>query len=243
MSRPCSLASRRAFGEILMLVDAGEEDAATAGPEGFDCSVLLRPVAAAVADGAGTCSPGATIHAMISPTGTTAPSCDFTPARIPPAGDSISTTALSVSISRSGSPLPTLSPSFLRQARSLPVSWAISNAGITTLIAIGFSNGLWDGLVRGRYSFGFCAGFDHFTNAATRRSFVLAGGGQGTIHGEIVGAGDHKIFSRETCDDFVTSFGNDNFFLDARGTPAVGGGPERLESKHHSWFDFVRMLE
>src|SRR5208337_4171990 len=54
------------------------------------------------------------------------------------AGDSTSITALSVSISRSGSPFVTRSPSCFRQAMSLPVSCAISRAGITTLKAIVF---------------------------------------------------------------------------------------------------------
>ena len=46
---------------------------------------------------------------------------------------SISTTALSVSTSRSMSPFLTGSPSCFSQDTSLPVSWAISSAGITTL--------------------------------------------------------------------------------------------------------------
>ena len=60
----------------------------------------------------------------------------LTPVRMPSPGDSISTTALSVSTSRSGSPLATRSPSRFRQASSLPVSCAISRAGMTTLMAI-----------------------------------------------------------------------------------------------------------
>ena len=70
------------------------------------------------------------------------------PARMPSAGASTSTTALSVSISRSGSPLVTRSPSFFRQAMSLPVSCAISRAGMTTLKAIVFyvGEGPHDGL-------------------------------------------------------------------------------------------------
>ncbi len=85
---------------------------------------------------AGIASPGATIHAMVCPTGMSEPSAALMPARMPSAGASTSTTALSVSISRRGSPLVTRSPSFFRQARSLPVSCAISRAGITTLKAI-----------------------------------------------------------------------------------------------------------
>ena len=85
---------------------------------------------------AGATSPGATIHAMVRPTGTSAPSVALIPARIPSAGASTSTTALSVSISTRGSPFETRSPSFFRQASSLPVSCAISRAGMTTLNAI-----------------------------------------------------------------------------------------------------------
>ena len=73
---------------------------------------------------------------MICPTGTTSPTFAVTPPRTPSACASISTTALSVSTSRSISPLATCSPSFFFQETSFPVSWAISRAGMTTLTAI-----------------------------------------------------------------------------------------------------------
>ena len=97
-----------------------------------------RAEGAAVMTSAGGFSPASTIHAMVCPTGISAPSDALIPARNPSAGASTSTTALSVSISRRGSPFETRSPSFFRQARSLPVSCAISRAGITTLKAIVF---------------------------------------------------------------------------------------------------------
>ncbi len=105
----------------------------------------------------------------------------LTPARIPSAGDSISTTALSVSTSSSGSPLATRSPSFFRQAISLPLSCAISSAGITmlwpwclgaaeTAPLFGDSDALRSG-----------AGFDHLDHALARRGFGLARGCQRSI--------------------------------------------------------------
>src|SRR5207247_3804652 len=100
------------------------------------------PLAAAGAAGVaagksvGGCSPGETSQAMVWPTGTTSPSCDFTPARTPSALASTSTTALSVSTSRRTSPLLTVSPSFFSQETIFPVSCAISSAGITMLVAI-----------------------------------------------------------------------------------------------------------
>src|SRR5438045_7353347 len=74
------------------------------------------------------------------------------PARMPFAVASISTTALSVSTSSSGSPLVMASPSFFNQAMILPVSCAISSAGITTLVAISsaeFPRSFEDGLFGG----------------------------------------------------------------------------------------------
>ena len=56
--------------------------------------------------------------------------------RTPSAGDSISTFALSVSISRIGSPFLTASPGDLSQRTTLPVSCAISSAGMMTLVGI-----------------------------------------------------------------------------------------------------------
>ena len=123
MSRPRSSAILRALGEIR-------------APPADGVSVTARALGAGASVSAGGCSPGATIQAMVRPTGTTSPAFDTTPARTPSPGASSSNTALSVSISSSGSPLRIASPSFLSQASSLPVSCAISSAGITTLSAI-----------------------------------------------------------------------------------------------------------
>src|SRR5216117_1267444 len=74
------------------------------------------------------------------------------PARMPSAVASISTTALSVSTSSSGSPFVIVSPSFLIQEMILPVSCVISSAGITTLVAISpaeFPRSFEDGLGSG----------------------------------------------------------------------------------------------
>ena len=139
MSTPSSLASRRAFGDICGAASTRCSVARTAAAALARSGLLdARAAGAAVTAIAGGFSPGATSHAMVCPTGITAPTSAVIPARIPSPGASTSTTALSVSISSSGSPLMTRSPSFFRQARSFPFSCAISSAGITTLIAIVF---------------------------------------------------------------------------------------------------------
>ena len=134
-----SFARRRAFGEICGAIRATAVFAATVAcaPTAV-CAAppMARRADTAVRAFAGGFSPGATSHAIVSPTGITAPTSALTPASNPSPGASTSTTALSVSISSSGSPLRTLSPSFFRHASSFPVSCAISSAGITTLIAI-----------------------------------------------------------------------------------------------------------
>src|SRR6202166_4141360 len=138
-STPNSLARRRAFGEILALAAADDSGTLEATGAAWD-SVFPRAAGAAAPDSCsvGGFSPGAMIQAMVWPTGMSAPTIPVTPARMPSAVASTSITALSVSISRRGSPLVTRSPSFFRQAMSLPVSCAISRAGITTLKAIVF---------------------------------------------------------------------------------------------------------
>src|SRR5580700_4218620 len=148
--------------------------------------VIFLPDAAATSS-AGGVSPGRTIQAMVWPTGTSAPAWTLMPASTPSPGDSISMTALSVSISRSGSPFATDSPSFFSHEMSLPVSWAISSAGITTLIAIIlFERRLVSTLVPYAHSFPLGAGFNHLAHARARFGFGLADCGQRTIHGEIM---------------------------------------------------------
>src|SRR4029077_4241143 len=136
---------------------------------------------------------------------------------MPSPGDSISITALSVSISRSGSPFATLSPSFLNQEISFPVSWAISRAGMTTLMGIG--GGL--GLVSDYNSFRARAGFDHLLDVLARLGLTLSRRGQRTVHRVVVRARHQKLLRREACDYFVARRRNDNFFLDARRAPAI----------------------
>ncbi len=144
MSTLSSFARRRAFGEILMLPAAAATSgsgaaAAAAGAAAAGCCIEPAPVRPVATDApaAGGCSPGFSSHAIVCPTGTTAPTCAVMPPRIPSTAASISTTALSVSTSRSSSPFLTASPSFFFQETSFPVSCAISSAGITTLVAIG----------------------------------------------------------------------------------------------------------
>src|SRR5213592_2018432 len=125
---------------IAWIVAAGEQPAAESATAAPAARKTTEQPAAAVADSAGGCSQAATIHAIVTPTGTTSPSCDLTPASTPSADASTSTTALSVSTSSSGSPLLMTSPSFFNHETIFPVSCAISSAGITTLVAITFAS-------------------------------------------------------------------------------------------------------
>src|ERR1700688_3795402 len=192
---------------------------------GAVCDSVL-PLAAGPDDlfSAGGFSPGATIQAMVWPTGMSAPTVPVIPASTPSAGASTSITALSVSISRRGSPLVTRSPSFLRQAMSLPVSCAISRAGITTLKAIVFYGGrltLWPS-VRHSYALGFRAGFDHIQHVLAGPSFGFPDGGKLSVDREIVCACHQKFFGREARDHFVPRGRNHDLFFDAGRAPAVG---------------------
>src|ERR1700674_4727661 len=175
---------------------------------------------------------------MVRPTGTSAPAWILTPPRTPSPGDSISITALSVSISSRGSPLATDSPSFFSHEMSLPVSWAISSAGITTLIPIvrtsSYINLFSIKICRwsaGRprpaetrqaaslqecfsvtYANSFLPGacFDHLANAGARLGFRLSNRGKRTIDREIVSPGYQKLLGRKAGDDFVASFRDDD---------------------------------
>src|SRR5437879_3535361 len=243
-STPCSRASRRAFGEILS--SDGETGVglltpalATAPPA---ATVSVRRPVCAGAVAIGSASPGASSQAIVWPTGITAPSWAETAERMPSPGDSTSTTALSVSTSSIGSPLATCSPSRLRQETTLPVSCAISRAGITTLTAIE-KNLRESAALAHSDSFRLRAGFHHFDHALARRSFALARGGQRSVHREVVCACHQQFFGREARDHFVAGRRDHDFFLDARRAPAVGGGPEGLQRKHHARLQFVRVLQ
>src|SRR5580700_1072119 len=245
-STPNSFARRRALGEIFAFVAAATAGgAATIAPAGslLLCEPARAPGAEAAGSVAGGLSPGATIQAMVCPTGMSAPANAVIPARIPSAGASTSTTALSVSISRSGSPLVTRSPSCLRQAMSLPVSCAISRAGITTLKAIMICGRAAKPSVGDSYALGLGAGFDHLDHAFAGRSFAFSYGGQRAIHREIVRAGNQKFLRRKPRDHFVPCRRHHDLFFDARRAPAIGGRPESFQSKHHAGFYLDRMLE
>src|SRR3984893_1745239 len=172
------------------------------------------------------------------------PATAFTPARMPSAGASTSITALSVSISRRGSPLVTRSPSFLRQDTSLPVSCAISRAGITTLKAmvVFFGEGLWPS-ARDPYALCFSAGLDHFQHAAAGFSLGFTCSGQRAVYREIVRSGDEKFFRRKARDDFVAGRSDHDFFFNARRAPAIGRRPESFQREYHARLDLDRMVE
>src|SRR5262249_44315860 len=155
-----------------------------------------------------------------------APSRALTPLRTPSPGDSISTTALSVSISRSVSPFATRSPSFRRHDTTLPVSCAISSAGMTMLIGIQTSDFK---LQTSDFRLHNLRRRDHFDDVAVRRRFELARRRQLTLDRHVLRAGDEELFRGESRDHFVARRRHDDLFLDARGAPAVRRRPERLE--------------
>ena len=132
----CSLANRRAFGEILSSAVRSPVVSVVTTVVVCVISLVLRLPDTVWAVSVGGASPGLTSQAIVWPTGTTSPPCTFTPKRIPSPGDSISMTALSVSTSSRGSPLATVWPSCFSHDISFPVSCAISSAGITTLMGI-----------------------------------------------------------------------------------------------------------
>src|SRR5215813_3172731 len=74
--------------------------------------------------------------AILFPTGISSPAEALIFDRIPEAGASISTVALSVSTSMSGSPLVTDWPSALSQLSRVPFSCATPSAGMITSVAI-----------------------------------------------------------------------------------------------------------
>jgi hypothetical protein len=123
------------LGDILISRDVADAADAEAALVVGALAVLCRPLWVG-STSEGNASPARKIQAMVLPTGTSSPGRALIPARTPFPGDSTSIRALSVSTSRSGSPFVTASPSFFSQETSLPVSWAISRAGITTLMGI-----------------------------------------------------------------------------------------------------------
>src|SRR5437660_3718738 len=220
MSMPCSRARRRALGEMSGFAPEGGSEVVGTGAAARAAEVIVRPLISEDDTSVGGASPGRTIHAMVWPTGTSAPSRTLTPARMPSPGASISITALSVSTSSRVSPLATLSPSFFRQAISLPVSCAISRAGITTLIGINRDINRdrfqLEGLLGNTDLFRFRAGFNHVNDALAGGSFRLASGRQRTVHREIVGARHQELFRWEARNHLMSSRSHHN--LDRKST-------------------------
>src|SRR5439155_8073779 len=108
--------------------------------EAVTTALAVAAGAAAGGELAAPASPAAKISAIVLPTGTTSPAWALTSRRMPDAGASISTVTLSVSISTIDSPLATRSPGDLIQRRTLPVSCAISSAGMMTFVGIGLGD-------------------------------------------------------------------------------------------------------
>ena len=85
--------------------------------------------------------------------------------------------------------------------------------------------------------------FDHLAYASARFGFGLTNCGQRTIYREIVSPGNQKLLSRETRYDLMAGFGDDDFFLDTGGAPAIGRWPESFQREDHARLDFARMLK
>ena len=131
---------------------------------------------------------------------------------------------------------------FFRQLRILPVSWAISSAGMMTLIAM-ISGARKRALARDFDAFGSGAGFDHLYHALAARRFAFALGWQRPVDAHVVRAGHHEFLRREARNHFVARGRNDNFLLNTRGAPPIGRGPERFERENHPRLDLVRVFE
>ena len=139
ISISCSRAMRFAAGDAssrppLGTVETGVGVKFAAGADFFAGVATRFGVADFVA--AGSDSPGSKIIAIRCPTGTSSPAWAITWVNMPEVGASISTVALSVSISISGSPLVTDWPSVLSHLSSVPVCWATPSAGMITLVGM-----------------------------------------------------------------------------------------------------------
>src|ERR1035437_463067 len=242
MSMPCSFASLLARGEICAAGATG--DSGTLAAERSSCGTgeIAGETETASAT-LGTLSPGFKIHAMMWPTAISEPTSPVTSASTPSAEASTSSTALSVSTSRRSSPLRTVSPSFFSQATSLPVSWPISSAGITTLIAIAVGVEKPFGLSLTPHPFCFCGGCEQVHDIRIWRDLGFASCRQWAAHGVVMGARDQQLFGRESGDDFVTCFRHHHLFLNACRATAIGGGPEGLQRNHHPGLDLLWMIE
>src|SRR5438132_1471577 len=225
MSTPCSSASLLAFGE------AGGRDVAATGNTGLGSP--HRPCGPPPRGRGGGDSPGARISAIRWPTATSSPSAAVIALSVPVPGDSTSTVALSVSTSISGSPLATWSPSCFSQRTSLPVSWAMPSAGMTTSIAM--SSYLC------AFAFG---GLNHRTlPVGIQVRLGLADRRQVAAGGVVAPARDEQLFGREACDDLGAVLGHDHLLLDPRCRPSISRRPEGLQREHHVLLDHLGVVE
>src|SRR6202049_4149298 len=170
------------------------------------------------------------------PTAMSSSPAAVSPARIPLAGASTSTVALSVSTSISGSPVVTTSPSPLNQRTSLPVSCAMPSAGITT--SIGNS-------VLGPDPCAFAAGPLHsrVSPSAVQVRLGFASGGQRAACRVIALARDQELLGRKARDDLGPVLGHHQLLLDPRRRPAIRRRPERLQRKYHVFLDDLGVVQ
>src|SRR4030095_10853154 len=158
--------------------------------------------------------------AILFPTGISSPAEAVTFVKIPEAGASISTVALSVSTSMSGSPLVTDWPSGLSQLSSVPFSCATPSAGMIPSFAKSNSSPLLELFERSSRSI-------RSTFYSFQRSWIVqirlrfARGRQWTTGSEVVRASHQELFGGKARDNFATILGHDDFFFESGGGPAV----------------------
>src|SRR5581483_5723087 len=191
----------------------------------------------AVAGRGASFSPGARMTAIAWPTAMSSPSEAVTAASVPLAGASISTVALSVSTSMSGSPCVTVEPSLFSQRMSLPVSWAMPRAGMTTSVAIGFC----PRALAPRGPRDPAAAFA--VHMVVEVGLGLSRGRQLTAGGVVPPAHDEQLLGWEARDDLGAVFRHDELLLDPCRGPSVSGGPESFEGENHVLLDHLRVLE
>ena len=134
-STPRSSAILRAMGEANWRTPTSGEPLAVGGTS-TGAATVVAVARACSGPASGTDSPALPMYPMASPVGTVTPSGTTILRSEPLTGASISTTALSVSISTIASCCETVSPSRLSQATTVPFSMSYPIWGITTASAI-----------------------------------------------------------------------------------------------------------
>src|SRR5713226_1034963 len=259
-SFPCSAASLRALGEAgirrvrLVVVDSPSMNRAPSinrapsmnrGATAVTCpSVGVSPCAGPTSATAGSCgdSPGARIAAITCPTGISTPTAPVTLASTPEAGASISTVALSVSISTNGSPFATSSPSFLSQRSMVPVSCAMPSAGKMTCVAMKDLLLKQDGMPSPERTESLGFGLVTIT-VDIQLGLGFTRCGQRTVNGVIAYTCYKQFLRWKTGNDLAAILRNDQLLLDTSRRPTIAGRPEGLKGEDHTLLDHFWVVE